>query len=126
MVEQNSGRGPYRWLLWLARSVGLLACLVWLFIMLGHLFSPTEESSLEGAVLVGLALLAIAGVALSWWREWPWTILLLGAALALGIFGYVTAGSNKHLAVLFAGGPFFVAGLLFALYVYLTRRAWGL
>jgi hypothetical protein len=76
----------------------------------------------EGGVLAGLILIAVAGVVIAFFNEQMggWVALLAG--IALTVFALVTAGRNHWLAVLVAGAPFFVSGVLFLIGARMQRE----
>ena len=112
---------------WVARGLGTLVAAAWLFVLVGSIFEPSEPESLEGAMFEGailsvLALVAIAGVALAWWRELLGGTILVADGWGLVVFALLTAGRNRGLAVLSSGAPFFVAGLLFLIVTEMDER----
>jgi hypothetical protein len=68
---------------------------------------------LEGTMLAGLLIITILGVFIAWSREGIGGALLVVGAVVLGAFSYVTAEHDKVWNMLFMGGPFLVAGILF-------------
>ena len=64
-------------------------------------------------LLLLLGVAAVVGVIIAWSREKIGGTVVLIGAIALSTFGYITAGFNKLFAMLVAGGPFLVAGILF-------------
>jgi hypothetical protein len=68
---------------------------------------------LEGTILAGLLIITVLGVLIAWIREGIGGMLLVGGAIVLGAFSYVTAEHDKVWNTLFMGGPFLVAGTLF-------------
>jgi hypothetical protein len=59
-----------------------------------------------------LTLLTTAGVIVAWFRPQLGVWLILGVGVVFTIFGLVTAGQNKWMAVVAAGGPLILGGLL--------------
>jgi hypothetical protein len=98
---------------WAARVLGSLIGLYFLVIGLASALFDPEPLSLEGAFLAGLAIVAVAGVVIAWWRERIGGWILVIDGFALGVFTYVTAGRNKIPVALLMGGPLLVAGVLF-------------
>lgn len=86
---------------------------VYLFIMIAGLFDP-EPLSLtnEGIGIIVLTLLTAASVIVAWFRPKLGVWLILGVGVVFTIFGLVTAGQNKWMAVVAAGGPLILGGLL--------------
>ncbi len=68
---------------------------------------------LEGTMLAGLLIIMVLGVLIAWSREGVGGTLLVVGAIVLGAFSYVTAEHDKVGNMLFIGGPFLVAGILF-------------
>ena len=68
---------------------------------------------LEGTMLAGLLIITVLGVLIAWSREGIGGVLLVVGAIVLGAFSYVTAEHDKVWNMLFIGGPFLVAGILF-------------
>jgi hypothetical protein len=66
----------------------------------------------EGASVVGVGVVAIAGAALSWWREAPAAVVLICASVLIGIQIAVYAGRYHVLVWSAMGLPYLVAGLL--------------
>jgi hypothetical protein len=86
---------------------------VYLFIIIAGLFDPEPLSlSAEGIGIVVLTLLTAASVVVGWFRPKLGVWLILGVGVAFTIFGLVTAGQNKWMAVVAAGGPLILGGLL--------------
>ena len=120
MIMPNSDRvddGPTKWMRWIARAIGSLVGVLWLLIGISEVVwphtPPSPEASLQGAILSGLGITTVLGVLIAWWRERVGGTVVVVGAIALSTFAYVTAGRNKVWAMLFTGGPFLVAGILF-------------
>ena len=112
MVE---ARAPRR-LKWSARIVGTTIAAVWMIsILLSVIVERGEPIILEGILLGVFATLNIASVIVSWWFPKIGGILLIVFGAAFFVFGYVTAGYNKIFAALISGFPFLIAGILFVL-----------
>ena len=106
-----------KWMRWIARGLGSVVGVLWLLIGIAEAVwphtPPSPEASLQGAILAGLGITTVLGVLIAWrWEGIGGTIVVIGA-IALSTFAYVTAGHNKVWAMLFTGGPFLVAGILF-------------
>lgn len=106
-----------KWIRWIARGIGSLAGAFWLLSLtvglIVELISGHTTWSLEGAILAGLVIITALGVLVAWRREGSGGMIVLIGAIALSTFAYVTARFNKIWAMLIAGGPFLVAGILF-------------
>jgi hypothetical protein len=77
----------------------------------------------QGILLGILIVLALAGGILSWWREQAGGVLLLLAAIGLGILIGAFAGQNHFIAWLIIGLPFLIAGGLLLSAWWLERKA---
>lgn len=115
-----------KWMRWIARGIGTLTGVFCLLIGIAEVVwphtPPAPEASREGAMLAGLVSTNLLGVLIAWWREGIGGMVVVIGAMALGTFAYVTAGHNKVWAMLMAGGPFFVAGVLFLASWWRSRR----
>ena len=120
MSQQRARRAANR-LRWIARGIGTLVAVLWGFIFVASVIGGEDEEPLLGAILTGLVLIAVVGVGIAWWRAGIGGTIVTIGAVALGVFAYVTAGYNKGLAVLTAGGPFLVSGILFLASWWLSR-----
>ena len=99
------------------RIVGLVTAsfvaAVYLFVIIAGLFDPEPLAlSPEGFGIVVLTLLTTASVIVAWIRPRLGVWLVLGVGVIFAIFGVVTAGQNKWMAVVAAGGPLILSGLL--------------
>jgi len=93
--------------------IASMVAAIYLFIIIGGLFDPEPFSmSIESWGIVGLTLLTTASVimALIKARTGVWMVLVVGVLFT--IFGLVTAGNNRWMAVVAAGGPLLLGGLL--------------
>jgi hypothetical protein len=64
---------------------------------------------------IGMAVLSIisaASVIVAWFNRRIGVWLVLGAGVLFSIFGMITAGQRKWMAIIAAGGPLIVGGLL--------------
>ena len=102
-----------------ARVLGGLVSAIWLVVLIGALVGDdpgaTDDATGEGVVLAILVVIAVLSTVASFrfGRPAAWTVV--GAGLALSVFGAVTAGRNQWMAVLVAGVPWLVVGTLFLL-----------
>ena len=103
-----------KWVRWVARGIGSLAGVVWLFtIIASTVLEGSEEVTWEGGILAGLVIVATAGILIAWWQEGIGGTIAVIGGVALGVFASVSAGRNDAQAVLVSGGPFLIAGILF-------------
>ena len=103
-----------------ARIIGLiivtLVALLYLFIIVGSLFEGEPLSSdFESLGMAILSILTIISAVLSWvkMRFGVWFVLTTG--ILFTIFALITAGQNHLMAVMAAGGPLLISGLLMIL-----------
>ncbi|MBC7223092.1 MAG: hypothetical protein H5T59_02260 [Anaerolineae bacterium] len=109
---------------WLARGISTLAAGMWLFILVASLLTePVSWGDPEGTALSVLILLSAVGVGGGWRSERFGGAWLTAVGIAFCTFAYLSAGSNKGLAVLVSGFPFLLAGLLYLLWCSWGRRA---
>lgn len=102
------------WMRLAARVVGTLAVAIWIMIFVGGLLAENPEPvTIESYVIIALSACGAVGVAWAFLSERIGGIITLAVGVAFSIFALVTAGRNAWIAVLFAGGPFLLAGLLF-------------
>ncbi len=104
----------------LARIVGYIiisiVAAILLFIVVGSLFEGEPISNnFESIGMVILSLSTIISVVLAWFkvRIGVWFVLVVG--ILFTIFALITAGSHHLLAVMTAGGPMIIGGILLLL-----------
>jgi hypothetical protein len=86
---------------------------IYLFIMVGSLFEGEKITiDFEGLGIVILSLLTIVSAVWVWVkpRTGAWVALVVGVLFS--IFGLVTAGQNRWMAVVAAGGPVVLGSIL--------------
>jgi GNAT superfamily N-acetyltransferase len=108
----ESARAPGRWLRWAGRGLSSAAALFWLLVGAAGAFSEGEPWTAESSLLAGLVLAAALATGVGWRRARLGGLLLTVVGTILCVFGYVTAGRNKWVAVLVSGLPFLAAGAL--------------
>lgn len=99
-------------LLLTGRIISTIAAGFWLFIHIVGVFTDDEPWTSEASVLVGLIIPSILATIIGWRRGRLGGALLVAAGIALCIFGYVSAGRNKLIAIGVSGMPFLVAGVM--------------
>jgi hypothetical protein len=98
---------------WSGRILASLAASWFLAVFIGEVVScDPGPFTWEGATVVAVGLVAIAGALLSWIRERPGAIVLLAASALIGIHIATYAGRHHVLVWLALGFPYLVAGLL--------------
>lgn len=88
----------------------------YLFIMVGSLIEGEQISmGLESLGITILSLLTVVSAVINWVKVkvGVWVTLFVG--LAFSLFGFLTAGSNKWMAIVGAGGPILIGGILILL-----------
>ena len=108
---------------WAARIIGLLAAAFFLVFLIGEIVifmaMQQEMGLIRGVLNAMLVIVAVAGCIVSWWRQWLAGILLILTSFALVISGIAVYGFT---IVLLFGSPFLVAGVLFLLSWWLSRK----
>jgi len=103
-----------------ARIIGLiiisLVAAFYLFIIVGGLFEEeTLSFDFESLGMTVLSLSTVICVIVAWFkrRVGAWMVLVVG--ILFSIFGVITAGHNRWMAVLAAGGPLILGSVLILL-----------
>ena len=126
LSNRNSTVRAAQWLRRIARLIGSLAAVFWVFSLtasfIGEVISDSFTWSSEGAILGGLMIVSVIGVLVAWRRERTGGVILVLCGLALSVFAYISAGQNKAFAVLVSGVPFLVPGVLFLLSWWMSRH----
>ena len=118
--QSMSDSSPYRLakpMRWAGRMIGLVAVVFLLTFLVGAaigeaLAEGPAAITIEGITLGVLGAIALAGCILSWWRDRVAGLLLVLAAIGLGIHIGVVAGRNHVLVWSMLGLPYLVAGVL--------------
>ncbi len=88
----------------------------YLLIVVGGLFEREPiPLDFETVGMAAITLLTVGSVTVAWLKIRVGVWLVLGVGLLFSIFGVVTAGQNHILAILSAGGPLILGGLLLLL-----------
>ena len=95
---------------WIARIVGALASVFFIFVIFGQSLDKPEIAPKN---LIFLLSIAMVGGLLSWRWERLGASILLVDSIALGLYVYNGGPRDPTTAVAFYGLPFFVPGLLF-------------
>ena len=114
-MNTSNNESP-KWLQWLARGLGTLTSIFWVFSLGAHAIVGDEELTGEGALLGFLVLVCVTGVIIGWFKERTGGIVTIAGGLALCVFAYISAGHNEWIAVLVSGAPFLLSGVLFYVY----------
>jgi hypothetical membrane protein len=110
--EREAPTESGRWLRRAGLGLSSVAALFWLLIGIAGAFSEGEPWTIESSLLAGHVLAAALATAIAWRRHRVGGVLLAMVGVAFCIFGYVTAGQNKWLAVAVSGLPFLAAAAL--------------
>jgi len=114
---KNKDSHKKNWIHLIARWIGIIVGATFLFILVseGIIDATTGNNppGIEGTILAVLVIIGVTGIVIAWRKEGIGGTIVTIAAIALGVFAFVTAGRMKILAVLVAGGPFLVSGILF-------------
>lgn len=120
-----------------ARIVGLVAAVLGLILLIDQSIDLTEIEGFKVIVLylqgflMGLsAIIVLVGYIISWWRMLPAGILLILAGVALPVIVRLpasfrtpsTPAETPIIMALISGSPFLVAGVLFLLSWWLSRK----
>lgn len=88
----------------------------YLFIIVGSLFeSQTISFDFESFGVVSLSILTIISAVVVWIKPNVGVWMVLAAGVLFTVFALVTAGRNYFMAVMGAGGPLIIGGLLILL-----------
>ncbi len=99
-----------------ARTIGVLAAVLWLLPLAGVLIGgdPNSDGNVaEGLGVGAFAMANIVAVAIAWRHPVLGGRLLVVTGALFCVFAFVTAGRNEWLAVAVSGGPFLLSGTLF-------------
>lgn len=100
-----------------ARIIGLvivsIIAALYLFIIVGSIFDRESFSTdFESLGMAALSIFTIFSVLLAWIKIRLGVWFILGAGVLFTIFALVTAGSHYLMAVMAAGGPLILGGIL--------------
>jgi len=101
------------WVRWIARALGSLVVVYWVIVGITSAIGDDAPWTWESTVIVVLIAASAVSVAVAWWREGIGGLLLLVCGVALGAFAGITAAHSRGVAVLLAGSPLVVVGVLF-------------
>ncbi len=124
MVADNStGARATTWIRRIARGIDSFVAGYWLFIGIVGAVSGREPWTLESAMIASFIIVLVAAVITAWWREGIGGTILVVCGAAFSTFAYFSAGHNQAIAVLVSGAPFLVAGVLFLVSWWRSRRS---
>ena len=97
---------------------------VFLFIFFGSLFdNEPMDLSIESLGIIALTVLTTVSVIVTWFKIKVGVWMVLVSGVLFTIFGLVTAGSNRLIAVMAAGGPLLLSSLLMLWGLQLEKKA---
>ena len=102
-----------KWIRWVARGLGSLIVVFWLFMGIVSVIDEPEPWTLESMVMAGFIITVPLILLIAWWREGIGGMILVIYAIGFSTFGYISAGHNKAFAMMISGGPFLLTGILF-------------
>lgn len=111
-----------KWLRWIARGLGSLIVVFWLFTGIVSVIDEPEPWTLESWVMAGFIITVPLIFLLAWWRESLGGTILVLYAIGFSTFGYISAGHNKVFAMMISGGPFLLIGILFLTSWWMSKR----
>jgi hypothetical protein len=98
---------------WIGLIIVSIVAAYYLFIIVTGLFDAQNISlDFESVGMVALSVSTVISVIFVWInpRAYVWMVLIVGVLFS--IFAVVTAGSHQLLAIMFAGGPLVIGGVL--------------
>lgn len=96
---------------------------MFLFIFFGSLFNEEPiTKSFESVGIVGLTVLTTISVIVAWFKIEVGAWMVLASGILFAIFGLITAGQNRLMAVMAAGGPLLLSSLLMLWGMQLEKR----
>jgi len=120
---------------WAARIIGIVILVLFLWFLIGEVIMSIQTKGFkfeaESLFIVIPTVIALSGCIVSWWRERVGGSLLILASIAFGIFPSVSAQQHQVpwsvgqalVHWLMIGSEFLVAGVLFLISSWLSRRA---
>ncbi len=110
---------------WLPRAISTLAAAFWLLILLDIVACDTLVGFVcvnwEIAMLLGLVVISLLCVLISWRREGVGGLLMLLWGIAFSAIAFVTSPTRRAYSIMVSGMPFLVAGILFLVSWWLSQ-----
>ena len=109
----RSGDRVTKVLRWAARAIGSVVAGFW--VMVGSLdaFVEPEPWTLDGFVMAALIVASAVSIYVAWRREGLGGLLVLACGVAHSVLALIESTHNRGVAVMLAGGPLLIAGILF-------------
>ena len=104
----------------IGRAIGFTTALITMIMLIGGGLMPALQAA--GILLVVIGIIAIAGGILSFWRERLAIMVLLLAAIGLGIHIGVYAEHNHFITWIILGLPYLTAAALLFFSWWLERK----
>ena len=123
VTDNDPGTRATTWIRRIARGIGSFVAAYWLFIGIISAVSGQEPWTLESTMIAGFIIASVLAVIIAWWREGVGGTILVICGAAFSAFAYFTAGHNQAIAMLVSGAPFIVAGVLFLVSWWTSRRS---
>jgi hypothetical protein len=108
---------------WAARAIGTIAAVFFVLMLIGSALSEgLGPVTTESVTLVLLVAVALAGCAVSWWRDMTAGVLLILTSIGFAVHIGCFAGHGHALAWSIIGLPYLVAGVLILSAWWLSRQ----
>ena len=111
--ESRSGDWVTKALRYAARIIGTVVAGLWVMVGSMHLIGEREPWTVDGAIMTGLIVASAVSVYVAWRRERLGGLLVLACGVGHSVFALIASTRNQGLAVMLAGGPLLIAGILF-------------
>ncbi len=99
----------------MAQTFGLMVCCFFVLYLIGNdLPSMIRREDIILISFIPLALIPIAGYVLTWYKEWPGTLLMVMGGIFLVVYFLLQSAISM---ALYSGLPFILAGGLFLLHI---------
>ena len=110
---------------WVARILSLLVIAYCLIMTVGYAIQDFPSVEPVGCLLGVLLFFMIGSMLLAWLNPMKGGLLNVLFGSVMGIFIYMTAGSNVLIAMMLIPSPFILIGLLFVLHWRLDGGKWN-
>ena len=98
---------------WIARILGTLIVLFWLFVVVINGIVEPSKLGTEDITMLILIVGTTIGVLVAWRSERIGGFITLLFGITHSIFALIASGHNHLFAMLISGGPFILIGILF-------------
>jgi len=107
---------------WTARILGSFIAIYWLFTGVMSAIYGKEPISGQAIFMIFFIIATAFSFTIAWWHEKLGGTAAVITGLTQSIFAYSVSGQSKWIAVMIAGVPILLAGLLYLLVVFLERK----